>query len=184
MGLVKTLYKKTAKNSSNNTESNYDDEYFGEPNLINRYDHPDDTDEDDKDGLMVLSREVGSSLKGSRAVAIYFRKSALKFEHLVKKIKELAGDEPCNAFKLPLDVKTRWNSILPMVKRILTHRTAIEQSLEFYNASHLLDNVNLSILQNLVDLLEPVEMAILEMSKREATFQTAVIAIDFVRDKG
>lgn len=106
----------------------------------------------------------------------YFRKSPLKMSELQKIIKLNHGKE----LALLLDVKTRWNSVLPMVRRYLVVKKDIVKALEMFNDGQLYTIRHDEALQELSDSLGPVEVSVTTLSKHSSNLIVAEAAIKYV----
>lgn len=81
---------------------------------------------------------------------------------------------------LILDVKTRWNSLLHMLQRFFELSSCVQKVLIDFKVRELeLEDAELEIIKNIVDVLKPMEIIVLEICKRDATILTAAEAFDF-----
>lgn len=106
----------------------------------------------------------------------YFKNSPLKLSELQKEVKK----EESTELALSLDVKTRWNSILPMVQRYLKINPHIRKTLELFNDAQIFTTRYDDSLHAIHDALEPVNEAILTLSKHNSNLMVAEIAVKFI----
>ncbi|CAK8695489.1 unnamed protein product [Clavelina lepadiformis] len=105
-----------------------------------------------------------------------FRKSPLKNEILQKHIQAQLNTE----LKLILDLKTRWNSLLEMIKTFVRAEKCIRMALVEIGTSITITDAEIKILRDLIDVLEPVKHAVDELCRRDATLLTAERIHEFV----
>ena len=105
-----------------------------------------------------------------------FHKSPTKDEILLKHIQAQLNTE----LKLILDSKTRWNSLLEMIKIFVRAETCIRMALVEIGTSTTITNAEIKILHDLIDVLEPAIHAVDELCRRKATLLTAKRIRDFV----
>lgn len=115
-------------------------------------------------------------LEALRAVIKFFRLSSLKNDFLQAKINERLGKE----LELKKDVKTRWNSIDPMIKRYLEVKGEVKEALEYFNFLHLLDPIDEEYLINIQQILEPVRIAADALARNDATLFSAESVIELL----
>ena len=111
-----------------------------------------------------------------RTVVKMFRKSPLKDEILQKHIQAQLNTE----LKLILDSKTKWNSLLEMIKLFVRTEKCIRMALVEIGTSTTITNAEIKILHDLIDFLEPVKHAADGLCRRNATLLTAERIHDFV----
>ena len=105
-----------------------------------------------------------------------FRKRPLKDEILQKHIQAQLNTE----LKLILNSKTRWNSLLEMIKIFARAEKCIKIALVAIGTSTTITNAEIKILPDLIDVLEPVKHAVDKLCRRNATLLTAERIYDFV----
>ena len=113
-----------------------------------------------------------------RGVIRMFKKSATKHSFLQQNIAQIMGKK----LKLKLDIKTRWNSLSVMIRRFLILSECVNKSLVELNIDPIPENDNFA-LQNLVDVLAPVETAVTELRKNDANLITAEGVYKFLFEK-
>ena len=111
-----------------------------------------------------------------RIVVNMFRKSPLKDEILQKHIQAQLNTE----LKLILDSKTRWNSLLEIIKLFVRAKKCIRMALVEIGTSTTTTNAEIKILHDRIDVLESVKHAVDELCGRNATFLIAERINDFV----
>ena len=111
-----------------------------------------------------------------------FRKSPVKNSKLQQYIRE---SNPNNqSLHLLLDCRTRWNSLRAMLKRFLRVLREVEKALiDFRRRDLLLDEKEEAATQEIVDLLETVEIASLDMSRNDVDLLRADKVITFTLNK-
>lgn len=194
LGVTKTFYnkKKNLRNSNEAIETEVLDDNFSED---------DDSIHGDDDEEFCLNEDIDEILTSVRRVVSFFRRSSLKTDLLQKKVQELNavstekdvnvvdGIETLqnnlldNKVKLQLDVKHRWNTIVHMIRIFIKYFAPIKDALVELDEEEMLDGINLETLQMLVNILAPIELAVLELGKRDANLRKAMISIEFVREK-
>jgi len=125
---------------------------------------------------LFLNETINEKLQQARKLVKFFNRSPVKNATLQKFVIESHKTE----LKLILDIKTRWNSILAMAKRLVRLESCIEKSLTELNDSHLFDSSLFRFLQQLIDCLQPVEEAILYIGRKNVTLLEAEGALKFV----
>ena len=111
-----------------------------------------------------------------RTVVKMFRKSPFKNEILQKHIQAQLNTE----LKLILDSKTRWSSLLEMIKTFARTEKCIRMALVEIGTSITITDVEIKILHDLTDVLEPVKDAVDGLCRRDATLPTAERIHEFV----
>ena len=99
-----------------------------------------------------LQRFVAEVIGKVRTIVKMFRKSPFKDEILQKHIQAQLNTEQ----KLILDSKTRWNSLLKMVKIFVKAEKCIRMALVEIGTSITITDAEIKILRDLIDVLEPV----------------------------
>jgi hypothetical protein len=120
-----------------------------------------------------------------REIVRKFRKSPLLTDRLEKHIKQdMPGQLPVP--KLVLDVKTRWNSLPPMINRFLLLEKSIRKALLDSDTTLDLWNFSgeeLAILRHVANLLEPVELAVKALCREDVSLLQADASMKFVLRK-
>lgn len=98
---------------------------------------------------------------------------------LQKIIKKKEGKEQ----SLLLDVKTRWNSVLPMIRRYLEIKSHLKAALELFNDGQLFQSRYDDTLAELSAVLQPIEEAVVTLSKHSSNIMIAEVAIKFIYQK-
>lgn len=150
-----------------------DDEHIDGLNIYKRF------ADDQNLGLKINYSDVDSyylcpsfeeSINEVRRIVKFFRKSAIRTECLQAKVKSMFG----KTLTLILDIRTRWNSLIPMVKRFLQIKVCINSALDEFSQFNISEN-HISGLEEIVTVLEPLELAVNEISKNEANLLTAEV---------
>lgn len=84
---------------------------------------------------------------------------------------------------LLLDIKTRWNSIIPMLERILLLKDCIKDSLEELSSLSLFYNVDFDLVVQLCNVLLPVKLTIEALCRSNANIIQAEGALSFLYKK-
>jgi len=106
---------------------------------------------------LILNVSYGNVISKVRGYVKIFRKSPLKLEQLKKNAKDRFGKE----LTLLIDCKTRWNSILPMLKRFIYMKDVIKDTLAEYNYDY--DKSIEPKVQQIIECLLPVQESILKL---------------------
>lgn len=97
----------------------------------------------------------------------------------LSKVKEEIGKE----IELHFDVKTRWNSIVTMIEPLIKAETAIRHTLNKFQAGHIIENFDFPALKTMHQAMEPVKLAITNLSREDATLITAHKILEFMFTK-
>ena len=111
-----------------------------------------------------LQQFVAEVIGKVRTVVKMFRKSPPKDEILQKHIQAQLNTE----LKLILDSKTKWNSLLEMIKIFIRAEKCIRMALVEIGTSTTITKAEIKILHNLIDVLEPVQHAVDRLCRRNA----------------
>ena len=164
------LYKKKPKKSDQSKDS--DDETESE------------SDDEEEDGNVQfemveeeaeLKPEYELIIKKVRKCVNKFRRSKLKNGILQDYVKKTFGRE----LKLAIDNKTRWTSMRKMLCRFLKCREEIKKALRNFNIKFDFSEDEITTLKNICDALEPLEVAVKALCRRDATLLTAEKTITF-----
>lgn len=117
---------------------------------------------------------ISEILKKCRKIVKIFKRSSVKNAILQKFVTEEHGKE----LSLLLDCPTRWNSLVPMLKRILQVHTAIEKSLSVLKVDGLSSD-ELEKCKDIITILEPLEILVLNLSKRSTSLLASEAAIQY-----
>ena len=85
--------------------------------------------------------------------------------------------------ELHLDVKTRWNSIPTMLDSLIQTEKPLRETLLEFEAEEYINCVDFEALKVLKNVLEPVELAVKNLSKEDATLLSADVIIKFMLQK-
>ena len=123
-----------------------------------------------------LKQFVAEVIGKVRTLVKMLRKSPFKDEILQKHIQAQLNSE----LKLILDSKTRWSSLLEMIKIFVRAEKCIGMVLVEIGTSTTITNAEIKIPHDLIDVLEPVKHAVDGLYRRKATLLTAERIHDFV----
>jgi hypothetical protein len=105
-----------------------------------------------------------------RKIVRLFRRCPVKNDTLQKYAKQDLGKERT----LVIDCKTRWSSLLAMLKRFLEMKLVVPKALIDHGSSSLfLSDAELLLLSELVEGLEVVECGVRALCRRDATLASA-----------
>ncbi|GFT24887.1 uncharacterized protein TNCV_3021711 [Trichonephila clavipes] len=79
-----------------------------------------------------------------------------------------------------LDTKTRWNSLLEMLKRFSEIKSAILKALIDFKKEQMMDNVQFETVTTIVAGLKPVKIGLEKLCSRNATLLTAEVVFSFI----
>lgn len=171
LGVCDTLYPKKSEVIVNekiaSDESNENDEF----------DENNDVEMMAED--LVYEMDYPELLKKVRKIVKFFKYSPVRNHVLQSKIQCEHGRE----IQLLLDVKTRWNSIPSMLRPLIKTEGAIRETLKEFNESHLIENVSFEAIKNLLETVEPVELAVVNLSREDSTLLSAETILNFMFDK-
>jgi len=106
-----------------------------------------------------------------RKIATHFRHSTLAKERL-RDIQQATSDANCH--QIVQDVQTRWNSTFYMVQRLLEQKKAVINYATDYDLPAVPTKHQWSLLEKLVDLLEPFEELTRQLSSDDATLADVI----------
>ena len=114
-----------------------------------------------------------------RNIVRIFRKSPLKNEVLQSYIKEDLG----KTLNLVMDCKTRWNSLINKISRLLTVRKPLCKAMIDINLKMEICELDWQVLENICSCLKPIEMGISALCQRDANLLSAEGIFDFMFQK-
>ena len=182
LAVVDTFYKKNNLVDKISDSDNSDDEdenqfnsFTGDQNL--NIDH----DIDNIEYSLVEDLNINEILQNFRKIVRFFRKSPVRNDILQRYVEEKEGKK----LKLILDCRTRWNSLIPMMERLVQLKVCLKNALEEMGHQDLYNENNFNVLENLITILKPTELAVKELSKSTSTLLTAegVLAFLFTQMK-
>ncbi|CAB4063780.1 unnamed protein product [Lepeophtheirus salmonis] len=117
----------------------------------------------------LLKDDFLSIINKVRRICRIFRKSPLKNERLQDFVKEeFHGKE----IKLVLDSNTRWNSLISMIERFLKLKQCIPKALQVINSAEIISTKEWEVLEEMIDVLRPFEIALKGLCSRDANLLT------------
>lgn len=125
--------------------------------------------------ILDLTKDYQAVIKNLRKIIKMIKSSSVKNNILQGYINEQEGKK----LQLLLDIKTRWNSLITMLKRFLQIKDPVNKTLNDLGQQQISEE-NISILKELLDVLAPLEIAIKELSKNSATLLTAEGVYKFI----
>ena len=126
-----------------------------------------------------INEKFHSVIMHVRKIVKYFSKSARREEILLNHAKEIPG---CSPVKLCLDVKTRWSSLIKMLKVFISMLPAIRMAFVTENSIYEISNTQIDSIKSLISALSPFEEAVTFLSKSNVNYFDAVCTINFLRN--
>ena len=130
----------------------------------------------EQDNPLVVNASVGDVVNKVRRVVKLFKRSPLKNEILQTYVKE----KHPNGLQLILDCRTRWSTLLNMLERIVKLRIPIHKALLDLDIDIKLNDEEFHHINNIVQALDPIKLAVEELCRREANLITAEATIKFL----
>ena len=118
--------------------------------------------------LVDLNTKVSTIVKKVLKIVKMFRKSPAK----INKLQEYVLKQENKKLRLLIDVKTRWNSMATMIRRFLRLKDCINHTLIEIGMETVPER-DIVVLQKLLNVLTPLEVAVKELSKDNVTLVTA-----------
>ena len=169
LGVCDTLYKK----KSEIEEPIIIDE---DPNEEDNFDEPTDFELINENHNEIDYHEI---LKKSRKIVKFFKHSPVRNHVLQTKIKQIHSRE----IEMHLDVKTRWNSIPTMLEPLIKTEASIRETLQDFKALDLIENFDFGALKSLLAAMEPVKLAVENLSREDSTLMSADTILNFMFTK-
>ena len=110
---------------------------------------------------------------------IFFKVSPVGNSILQKNVNIQEGKD----LSLIIDCKTKWNSIQPMLERIIKLKSCLKNVLNDLDALHLWDEKMINVLELLADTLKPIQLAVEGLSSENATLLSSEAVLLFLFDK-
>ena len=128
---------------------------------------------------LMVNVSIGDVVNKVRRVVKHFKRSPLKNEILQTYVKE----KHPNGLQLILDCRTRWSTLLKMLERIVKLRIPVHKALLDLNIDIKLNDEEFQQINNIVQALDPIKLAVEALCKREANLITAEATIKFLFDE-
>jgi hypothetical protein len=168
LAVIDVLYKKKSAFSmeeSASEESDEEDEVEGSTQVA----------ED-----MELQEDFGIIINKIRKVVKTFKRSPLKNDLLER----LCEEEKQKKLVMILDTRTRWNSMLAMVKRFLEMKEVVKKALiELDNEDDFPSHSECEALSDVVEALDIIESGTKELSKDSSSLHTADLVFEYMLHK-
>lgn len=119
--------------------------------------------------------DIKPAIYEMRKLIKFFKNSSIRTEVLLKHVKQQEGHE----LKLILDVPTRWNSLAQSINRFLLLINCINKALDELGIQKFNYNF-INVLKNISVTLEPIMLAVEQLSKVDANLLTAEGTILYV----
>lgn len=112
-----------------------------------------------------------------RIVVKLFRRSPTKNDEVLQKyvIEEFKED-----FSLILDCKTRWSSLLAMIKRFDKLQNCVRKALIDLKSDIVFSDEELKTVKTLIEILLPVKLAVEALCREDANLLTAITTLEFL----
>lgn len=123
--------------------------------------------------------DLGRNVNQMRKIVKLFKKSLVPNDRLPQLVAEKLGKK----LQLQLDVCTRWNSLLSMVRTFSRIADPVKEVLTETNHLEMWNNEFRLAIDQLFSVLNVAEMTMNEISKDEATLLTADGAFEFLFDE-
>lgn len=137
----------------------------------------DDWQEEVPEEDFALHDNYEEALKKVRRIVRFFRKSPTKNDTLQR----IAKEEGHKELTLCLDTKTRWNSMVKMIRRFLDLKSSVIRALIEFSSFDLFPSQDqLSMLSDLSDSLEVVEVAAQALGRRDSDMGKAERIFEFL----
>ena len=182
LAVISTFYKRIIEN--NESEGYNDDEYNSESEEKDAEETYDTFDanvifEDEEEPISNFRPDIGKVLSDTRKIIKTFKNSPVRNSFLQNYVKIQQGKHLC----LMLDCKTRWNSLVPMIERFLNLKECIKKALNDIGMSNIYKQENEIVLEDILKVLKPTELAVQELSKEKCTLLTCEGIFKFLFDK-
>ncbi|UYV73039.1 EPM2AIP1, partial [Cordylochernes scorpioides] len=126
-------------------------------------------------------KNINEVTKKARVVVKLFKRSPLKNEILLNYMRQ--DNRISTSMCLILDCRTRWNSLLNMLERLLSGKSAIQKALIDMNANVRLTDEDFYIMTQVISALKPFRAAVAAICRRDATLSTAEATVKFLLEK-
>lgn len=110
---------------------------------------------------MKTSDQISKKMRG---IIRLFKASPIKNSVLQNHVKEKFGKE----LSLLLDYRTRWSSTEIMLARFISLHESIVLALADINSTEQIDDDEITLLKDVMNALEPLKLAVKELSKRDS----------------
>ncbi|UYV64415.1 ATP6V0B [Cordylochernes scorpioides] len=111
-------------------------------------------------------KNINEATKKSRVVVKLFKRSPLKNEILLNYMRQ--DNRISTSMCLILDCRTRWDSLLNMLERLLSLKSAIQKALINVKANVRLTDEDFDIMTQVISALKPFRAAVAAICRRDA----------------
>ncbi len=132
----------------------------------------------DNDNLLAIRKDIGKVLVEIRKTIKFFKNSSVRNSILQKHVKEQEGKK----LNLLLDCRTRWNSTTTRRRRRIKLKNPVTKALDELGQQKL-NVANLIMIEIILKVLQPVELAIKELSKSDCNLLKAERTCIFLLSK-
>ena len=129
----------------------------------------------EQDNPLVVNASVGDVVNKVRRIVKLFKRSPLKNEIL-----QTYEKRNTPGLQLILDCRTRWSTLLNMLERIVKLRIPIHKALLDLDIDIKLNDEEFHHINNIVQALDPIKLAVEALCRREANLTTAEATIKFL----
>ncbi|UYV66392.1 hypothetical protein LAZ67_4001526 [Cordylochernes scorpioides] len=133
-------------------------------------------------GITVFSKKnINEVTKKARVVVKLFKRSPLKNEILLNYMRQ--DNRISTNMCLILDCRTRRDSLVNVLERLLSVKSAIQKALIDVNANFRLTDEDFDIMTQVISALKPFRAAVAAICRRDATLLTAEATVKFLLEE-
>ncbi|UYV60546.1 ATP6V0B [Cordylochernes scorpioides] len=126
-------------------------------------------------------KNINEVTKKARVVVKLFKRSPLKNEILLNYMRQ--DNRISTSMCLILDCRTRWDSLLNMLERLLSVKSAIQKALIDVKAKVRLTDEDFDIMTQVISALKPFRAAMASICRHDATLLTAEATVKFLLEE-
>ncbi len=142
-----------------------------------REEQDDEEGEDEEESEEEVAGYFQEPIRKVRRIVTLFRKSPVRNDLL----QDMCEQECGKRLVLLRDTKTRWNSLLLMIKRFLEAKKAVAKALVDLGKIHLYpEKEELAALEEMAEALDIVQTGSLALGRRDANLSKAEVIFDFM----
>ncbi|UYV82179.1 EHMT1 [Cordylochernes scorpioides] len=126
-------------------------------------------------------KNINEVTKKAHVVVKFFKRSPLKNEILLNYMRQ--DNHISTSMCLILDCRTCWDSLLNMLERLISVKSAIKKALIDVNANVRLTDEDFDIMTQVISALKPFRAAVAAICRRDATLLTAEATVKFLLEE-
>ena len=179
LAVVKVLYQAAKETARDAVEEEDEQAVAADEDDANT---PDDStsnllwEEEDESADPILAGSYRDVVRKVRKIAVFFHRSPLRNDELHKICKE----ESKGKLNLVVDVKTRWNSLLSMLRRFHEMKGTIAKALVQLSAIDMYPSASdLELISQMIEALEVIETGSLALGRQDCDLRKADRIYDF-----